>query len=129
MTAAPNPAALLIYIFCALSGIAIERRFLLNSLTKRLLLIYALAAAQIMVSVELLSIAKALTGWNLIFLNGGLTASALTALWRRSAIEGRLAWRGLAARAVSDLGVARKDWPTSALFIVAGGFFLYPKGV
>ncbi|HEY6227171.1 MAG TPA: hypothetical protein VI282_08630, partial [Verrucomicrobiae bacterium] len=129
MTAAPNPAALLIYVFCALSGIAIERGFLVNSLVKRILLIYAIAAAQIMVSVELLSIAKALTGWNLIFLNGGLTASALTALWRRSAIEGRLAWRELAARAVSDLGVARKDWPTSALFIVAGGFFIMSAAV
>src|ERR1051325_60296 len=117
MTAAPNPAALLIYIFCALSGIAIERRFLLNSLVKRILLIYAIAAAQIMISVEALSIARALTGWNLIFLNGGFTAVALIIFWRRPPIEGRPAWRELTSRAASDLRLARKDWPTGALFI------------
>ena len=128
MTAAPNPAALLIYIFCAISGIVVERRFLLNSLVKRILLIYSVAAAQIMISVELLSIAKALTGWSLIFLNCGLTAIVLMGL-RRLGVEGRSGWRELVARACTDLRVARKDWPTGALFVVAAGFFVMVAAV
>src|SRR4051812_19878653 len=124
MTAAPNPAALLIYVLCAISGIAIEHGFLLNSLLKRVLVIYSVAAAQIMISIQLLSIGRALTDWNLLFLNCGLTAILLVGQLRRPPVEGRQPWRELVCGAARDVRLALKDWPTCGLLVVAAGCFL-----
>ena len=122
MITAPNPAALLMYVFCAVSGIFIERRFPLNSLFKRLMLIYAVGAGQLMVTIEALSCVRALTGWSLIFANAVLTATIFMAS-RRSVNSDRLTWSELFKRAREEVSCARRDWATFGLIIIGAGLF------
>jgi hypothetical protein len=122
MIAKPLPLALLVYVFCACSGMFIERRLVLNSLFKRIILIYALAAGQLTLSIELLSVGYFLTAWNLLLANFAITLIVM-AFGRAEPPAERVLWSNLVFRTRRDFSLARKDLIIGGLVGVAAVLF------
>lgn len=69
-------AAVLIFLFCIATGACIEQRTIVNKPFLRLMLVVSAACGQLLLSVQLLSLIKALTPGRLFLANLGLTILA-----------------------------------------------------
>jgi hypothetical protein len=116
-------AALLVYILCALSGWSVERGMGIDSLVKRVMVITAVAAAQIIFLVELLSIFRALNGPALLIATVVLTGIVVWARWKSiRAANGN--WRGLVNDRWQEFRNAPKDILSIALCVSGLGLLL-----
>lgn len=68
---------LLVYLLCAVTGFHVTRILSLNSLFSRAFLVFTVGAAQLMVSIEALSLCKTLT--NVLLLPAHLLLTLLSA--------------------------------------------------
>ena len=53
---------MLIYLMCLISGAAVESRFSVNNLLERILVVFTLAAAQLLIAIQCLSLVTRLGG-------------------------------------------------------------------
>ncbi len=112
-----------IYLVCGISGLCVERLLRSNSLLKRIILIFAVAAAQLNLAIQLLSLFQSLTGPRLLLANLILTAMVAGTLGRRKPAPGRAPWKELLMRARTDLLLVLKQPLVALLTIVALAFF------
>src|SRR6266446_2799191 len=128
---------ILIYTLCGITGICFERRICLNSLLKRVVIVSVAAAGQLMLSIQLLSLMKWLTGPGLILVNLLLSGTIFGLKARLRTAEGRIPWRMLLTCARVEVAAQRQDplvvvmMGVSLLFFVTGcvaGRLMIPFG-
>ncbi len=128
---------ILIYTLCGITGICFERRICLNSLLKRVVMVSVAGAGQLLLSIQLLSLIKWLTGPGLILVNLLLTGTILGLMGRLRTAEGRIPWGTLLSRARAEVAAQRRDpfvvvlLGTSLVFLLAlcvAGWVMIPSG-
>ncbi|MGD1018012.1 MAG: hypothetical protein ABSA12_01710 [Verrucomicrobiia bacterium] len=107
---------LLLYALCLLSGLRLERRLSLNGLLARVIVVFTVAAAQLVLSVQGLSLLTWLTGGALLFTNALLTILIVGLTWRDRVAQDRPTWGALLTQARSEL-TARKMAPLAVLSV------------
>ncbi|HUS36381.1 MAG TPA: hypothetical protein VM680_13605 [Verrucomicrobiae bacterium] len=116
-------AALLVYFLCALSGWSIERGTAIDSLLKRVLLVVAVAIAQLVFLVQLLSIFHALNGLGLMI--AVIIFTALVVLMRRKSVAAdRIGWRELTQNRWQAMRNSPKHLSSIALLLVGASLLL-----
>src|SRR5260370_37995850 len=113
---------ILIYTLCGITGICFERRICLNSLLKRVVMVSVGGAGQLLLSIQLLSLIKWLTGPGLILVNLLLTGTILGRMGRLRTAEGRIPWRTLLNRARAEVAAQRRE-PLAV--VMMGGSLLF----
>jgi hypothetical protein len=108
---------LLLYSLCLLSGFRLERRLSLDGLLQRVIVVFTVAAAQLVLSVQGLSLLKWLTEYRLLFANEFLTILIMGLTWRDRVAQGRPTWKALLAQARREL-MAWKMAPLAMLPVV-----------
>jgi hypothetical protein len=106
---------LLLYALCLLSGFRLERRLSLNGLLQRVIVVFTVAAAQLVLAVQGLSLLKWLTGSGLLFTNALVTMLIVGLTWRDRITQDRPTWEALLTQAWGEL-TARK---TASLAILS----------
>lgn len=109
----------LVYLLCLTSGASIESRFCLNNPLERILAVFTLAAGQLLVAIQCLSLMTRLNGPWLIFANVVLTAliAGASRLW--PVADGRIPWRTLLARIWAELAAQKREPMVLLLLLVA----------
>ena len=112
---------ILVCSFSLATAIILESRLSLNTLMERAVMIYSLAAVQLLLSVQALSLITCLNSWGLIL--AGLVSVSLAAcvlrVWRAPAR--RVSWDQLLRGARTELAVEKDGRFVLALFLVAAG--------
>jgi hypothetical protein len=116
-------AALIVYILCGLSGWFVERGFAFNSLLKRIVVVTAIASAQLIVVIQGLSLFRALNGITLMAGTAALTTGVFLATrkWCRDGVG----WRELACNRWREFRETPKDLVSAAILVVGVGLFLF----
>jgi hypothetical protein len=116
--------AVFVYCLCVFSGAVLERRLSINNLLKRTILVFSVGAAQLTLTIELLSIWKGLDELSLALattiLSGGLV---VLFGWRRPSPQ-RVSWRTLLENARLELRRETKDPWSAALVLTGIGLFI-----
>ena len=118
-----------VYLLCFLAGVAIERTLIVNQILLRAIAIATLAAAQLLLSIQLLSLGSWLTAGKLLLAN--FAATALVWIGSRSAgpsLE-RKPWRQLWREARAAFEDVRKERETLLLVAFAAGSMLLTVGL
>lgn len=118
-----------VYLLCLASGVVVERRLPVNNLLQRILVVFTLGAAQLVLAVQGLSLGKHLSGAALIW--GNLVLSALVAgaarFWPPAAEHEP--WAKLWAESWTELRAQPRE-PVSLVFLaVAAGALLFQIGL
>ena len=99
----------LIYLLCLVSGARIESRLSLNNLLERIVIVFTLAAGQLLVAIQGLSLVVRLNGAWLISVNVLLTALCLGATWFWPPAQDRISWRKLLNQGWRDVVAQKKE--------------------
>src|SRR5512137_640216 len=75
--------AVLLILLCLASGLSLERHLSLSSLLQRVILVFTLAASQLVVSIQSLSLIRRLDGTWLLLVNVLSTALLFLLGWRK----------------------------------------------
>jgi hypothetical protein len=112
---------MLIYLMCLISGAAVESRFSVNNLLERILVVFTLAAAQLLIAIQCLSLVTRLGGPELILANVLLTALFVggTRLWPPA--DDRIPWRTLLAGNWREIAAQKREPLVLLLLAVALG--------
>lgn len=110
---------LLLYSCCLGTGIALERRLDFESLLQRVVVIFTAAAAQLVVSVQVLSLVGRLTANWLLLANAAFLIAALL-LVRLDLLPHRTTWSELLTRAQSEIFSGRPSLWGWAMIGLAG---------
>jgi hypothetical protein len=110
---------MLTYFLCLISGVCIESRWSLNSLLERVLMVFTLAAGQLLLGIQYLSLMAWLTGPRLIGVNVLFTLLfvGLSRLWPRA--NERLSWKTLLTKTWQGLAVQRRETLVLAFLAIA----------
>src|SRR5947207_6104134 len=112
------PGAILVYGLSIISALCLERHWVLNNLLKRVLCLFAVGAAQLMLSIQLLSLGKWLTGTGLLLGNFLITGAVLVIARSRGVAPDRVSCRILISKSLGG-AAALKDPFTMALIGVS----------
>ena len=113
------PGALLLYVLCGASALRLERGCLLNNLLKRVFFVLAVGTAQLMLSVQLLSLSHWLTGSALLLANAFLTLALFLVCRNGTQAQGRVPWATLANKACAEIVPSLKEPAGLSLVIVS----------
>jgi hypothetical protein len=106
---------------CLATAIILESRLSLNTLLERSVMIYSLAASQLLLSVQLLSVATDLNGWGLILSGIASVCIAICALMVWRAPANRVPWKNLLTSARAEMSAEKGGHFVLTLFLVAAG--------
>jgi hypothetical protein len=107
--------------FSLATAIILESRLSLNTLIERAVMIYSLAAGQLLLSIQALSLATCLNGRGLILAGIVSAGFALCALMIWRAPAGRVSWDKLWQNTRTELAAGKAGRFVLTLFLVAAG--------
>jgi len=99
----------LVYLLCLISGARIESRLSLNHLLERIVVVFTLAAGQLLIAVQGLSLIVRLDGVWLISANVLLTVLCVGVASFWPAAPGRISWRTLLGRYGREIAAQKKE--------------------
>ncbi len=99
----------LIYLSCLISGAGIESRLSLNHLLERILVVFTLAAGQLLITIQCLSLAARLNGAWLISANVLLTVVCIGAARFWPPAQDRISWRMLLSQGWREIAAQKKE--------------------
>jgi hypothetical protein len=109
----------LIYLLCLTSGVWCESRLPLNNLLERVLMVFTLAAGQLLLAIQCLSLVAWLTGSGLIVANVLFTLlfAGLSRLWPPA--DKRLPWKILMTNTWQEFAAQRREILVLTLLAIA----------
>jgi hypothetical protein len=99
----------LVYLLCLITGAGMESRLSLNNLLERIVVVFTLAAGQLLIAVQGLSLIVRLDGVWLISANALLTALCIGVVWFWPPATGRISWRTLLDRNGREIAAQKKE--------------------
>src|SRR5208282_2716611 len=99
----------LVYLLCLISGARIESRLSLNHLLERIVVVFTLAAGQLLIAVQGLSLIVRLDGVWLISANVLLTVLCVGVASFWPPAPGRISWRTLLGRNGREIAAQKKE--------------------
>jgi hypothetical protein len=115
---------LLIYLLCAITGIAWQHGLTFTSFLKRVMMVLVIATGQILIALQALSLGHWLTGRNFFLANLLLTSASVVLAKFRPAAPKAISWSELFARAWAEISAERRDMVVLLLIVTSLGSFL-----
>ncbi|MGA2241823.1 MAG: hypothetical protein ABSH11_07265 [Verrucomicrobiota bacterium] len=110
---------ILIYLMCLISGAGVESRFSVNDPLERILVVFTLAAGQLLIAIQCLSLVMRLSGPWLILANVLLTALFIRGALLWPPADDRIPWRTLLTGTWREFAAQKREPLVLLLLAVA----------
>jgi hypothetical protein len=118
-----------LYGLCVLSGLLLEQKSNFDSLLKRILIVLCIGAAQLILSIQILSLNYWLHGWGLLGANVLLSTLLYLVLYHRKETEPRQSWKTLVISAVGEIKAISTERALLLSFLSTVSFVILLWGI